>query len=207
MKQSSLLGLPWLNRAQSVRLAQTASQPPLSARQKPRCKRYAKLAAALTLALAITACGPATPSATEPSATTESASSSSAPSAAGSEAKVYAKDGVAIAGADPVAYFTQEEFVPGSDYTHEWQGHTWQFASAENRDLFASDPDAYAPQYGGYCAWAVGQNALAAIDPNAWRIVEGKLYLNANKRIQERWSKDIPGNIALADANWPTLSQ
>ena len=61
--------------------------------------------------------------------------------------------------------------------------------------------------YGGYCAWAVGQNSLAAIDPNSFSIVDGKLYLNANKRIQERWNKDIPGNIALAEGNWPTLSQ
>lgn len=123
------------------------------------------------------------------------------------ESIVYAEDGVAIGGADPVAYFTDDTFVAGStEHTYEWNGATWQFASAENRDLFAESPEEYAPQYGGYCAWAVGQNALAAIDPNAWSIVDGKLYLNANERIQNRWNEDIPGNIALADENWPTLS-
>ena len=164
------------------------------------------LAASLSTAIGITACGPTT---TEPTAgVSETEQSSVASSDVESEATVYVKDGVAIAGADPVAYFTDEQFVPGStEYTHNWQGTTWQFASAENRDLFASDPETYAPQYGGYCAWAVGQNALAAIDPEAWSIIDGKLYLNASEQIQERWNKDIPGNIALAEANWPELSQ
>ncbi|MEO0886388.1 MAG: YHS domain-containing (seleno)protein [Cyanobacteria bacterium J06634_6] len=170
------------------------------------------LAATLSVAIGITACGPTTTTPAEDVGATEqppaeSSASASSASTEGGET-VYVKDGVAIAGADPVAYFTDEQFVPGSaEYTHEWKGTTWQFASAENRDLFADGPEAYAPQYGGYCAWAVGQNALAAIDPNAWSIVDGKLYLNANKRIQDRWSEDIPGNIALAEDNWPGLSQ
>lgn len=171
------------------------------------------LASALALTLGLSACNvsstdTAASNASETSSETTDANNTAAATDPGADQHtVYAQDGIAIEGADPVAYFTQEAFVEGSaDFTHEWKGVTWQFASAENRDLFASEPEKYAPQYGGYCAWAVGQNALAAIDPNAWSVVDGKLYLNANDRIQSRWNKDIPGNIALADANWPKLS-
>ncbi|MEM6519196.1 MAG: YHS domain-containing (seleno)protein [Cyanobacteria bacterium P01_C01_bin.70] len=123
-------------------------------------------------------------------------------------AAVFVEDEVAIAGADPVAYFTEEAYVPGSaEFTHEWSGATWQFASAENRDEFASNPEQYAPQYGGFCAWAVSQGKTAPIEPEAWKIVDGKLYLNYDARIQERWAQDIPGNIAKADSNWPGVVQ
>ena len=115
-------------------------------------------------------------------------------------------NGLAIRGTDPVAYFTQGEPVAGnSEYTYTWNDATWQFASAENRDLFAANPDQYAPQYGGFCAWAVSQGYTASIDPNAWRIVGGKLYLNYSQGIQKRWERDIPGNIRKADANWPEV--
>lgn len=117
---------------------------------------------------------------------------------------VFSEDGIAIRGADPVAYFTASEYTPGSDeFTHEWEGATWQFASAENRDLFAANPEEYAPEYGGFCAYAVSQGNTAPIEPTAWKIVDGKLYLNYNDKIQTRWSKDIPGHIAKADQNWP----
>lgn len=123
-------------------------------------------------------------------------------------AAVFAEDGVAIAGADPVAYFTEGAYVPGSaEFTHEWSGTTWQFASAENRDEFASNPAQYAPQYGGFCAWAVSEGYTAPIDPTAWKIVDGKLYLNYDQRIQARWERDIPGNIARADSNWPQVAE
>ncbi|MEL6262218.1 MAG: YHS domain-containing (seleno)protein [Cyanobacteria bacterium J06554_11] len=171
------------------------------------------LTGAIALTLGLSACASNTPTANSPATssaaenTAESAADNTATSAADSSAKIFVKDGVAIGGADPVAYFTEETYVPGSpEFSHGWKGATWQFATAENRDRFAENPEQYAPEFGGYCAWAVGQNALAAIDPNAWSIVDGKLYLNANQRIQDRWSKDIPGNIALAEANWPTLS-
>ena len=162
------------------------------------------------LSLIVGACSPKGPAATEKTAKEQIATDASASNAGAKSAgsQIYAADGIAIKGADPVAYFTDEAFVAGNaEYTHEWRGAIWQFSSVENRDLFAADPEQYAPQYGGYCAWAVGQNALAAIDPSAWSIVDDKLYLNANQRIQERWSKDIPGNIALAEENWPSLSQ
>jgi YHS domain-containing protein len=116
-------------------------------------------------------------------------------------------DGVAIDGTDTVAYFTQGKPVAGSaEFTHDWQGATWQFASAENRDLFAADPTAYAPQYGGYCAWAVGEkNSLASTEPERWAIVDDKLYLNFNRGVQRRWDKDRAGFITQGDINWPDL--
>ncbi|NEP15496.1 MAG: YHS domain-containing protein [Leptolyngbya sp. SIO4C1] len=137
-------------------------------------------------------------------AETPSAETQAATAPSEGPAAVFAEDGVAIRGADSVAYFTVGEYVPGSaDFTHDWGGATWQFASAENRDLFASNPEQYAPQYGGFCAWAVSQGSVAPIDPTAWRIVDDRLYLNVSPSIQERWEKDIPGNIAKADQNWP----
>lgn len=112
--------------------------------------------------------------------------------------------GLAIRGTDPVAYFTQGGPVPGkAAFTYQWNNATWRFASAENRDLFAADPLKYAPQYGGFCAWAVSRGYTAPIDPNAWKIVDGKLYLNYSTGVQSQWEQDIPGNISRANANWP----
>lgn len=114
--------------------------------------------------------------------------------------------GVAIEGYDPVAYFTDGRPVEGSkQFTHEWGGATWRFASAEHRDAFAAEPEKYAPRYGGYCAWAVANGYTASIDPEAWTIHEGRLYLNYDKEIQAKWSLDIPGNVAKGDANWPAV--
>jgi len=111
---------------------------------------------------------------------------------------------VAIEGTDPVAYFTDGRAVEGSsDYTHTWKGAQWRFKTAANRDAFAAMPEKYAPQFGGYCAWAVSQGYTASIDPEAWKIHEEKLYLNYSKSVQEQWRADIPGNIAKARANWP----
>ncbi len=119
---------------------------------------------------------------------------------------VFSRWGKAIRGYDPVAYFTEGRPVEGSaKFTAEWMGATWRFASAANRDSFVAAPERYAPQYGGYCAWAVSQGDTASIDPEAWRIVDGRLYLNYSKSVQGRWEKDIPGNIAKADGNWPRL--
>ncbi len=112
--------------------------------------------------------------------------------------------GVALGGYDPVAYFRQGQPVEGrAEFSLEWQGAEWRFASGENRAFFARDPEAYAPQYGGYCAWAVAENYTAHGDPQHWNIVDGRLYLNFNARIQRRWERDIPGYISSADANWP----
>ena len=115
--------------------------------------------------------------------------------------------GLAIKGYDPVAFFRDGSPVEGSrEFELTWKEAKWRFASAEHRDLFEADPEKYAPQYGGYCAWAVAQGTTASVDPkNAWEIVEGKLYLNYDKEIQAKWAEDIPGNIKKADANWPAV--
>ena len=113
---------------------------------------------------------------------------------------------VAIHGYDPVAYFLAGKPTEGSSsYSFTWQGAVWHFASASNRDLFARDPGRYAPQYGGYCAWAVSQNDTADIDPNAWKIVDGKLYLNYSLDIQHKWEANQAANITAANQNWPRL--
>jgi YHS domain-containing protein len=113
---------------------------------------------------------------------------------------------LAVSGYDPVAYFAEAKPVEGrSEHELEWNGATWRFASAENLAAFKADPEAYAPQYGGYCAWAVSQGYTASSDPTAWRIVEDRLYLNYSHGVQRRWEKDVPGNIAKADANWPKV--
>ncbi len=130
-----------------------------------------------------------------------------APIAASAKDAVYQSlFGTAIDGTDPVAYFTEGKPVKGSsDFAHDWNGATFHFASAENRDAFAANPEKYAPQYGGYCAWAVSQGYTASTDPEAWKIVDGKLYLNYNKSVQSTWGQDIPGNIAAGDRNWPKV--
>lgn len=126
--------------------------------------------------------------------------------AGAAEDPVFSTSAGAIRGYDPVAYFTQGKPVKGDRrFSLDYQGATWRFASAENRDRFAAEPGRYAPQYGGYCAWAVSQGYTASVDPDAWRIVNDKLYLNYSTGVQKRWSQDVPGNIAKADANWPTV--
>ena len=114
--------------------------------------------------------------------------------------------GGAIRGYDPVAYFTESKPVEGKKaFSHKWKGATWYFASEKNRDLFRADPEKYAPRYGGYCAYAVSRGYTASIAPEAWKIVDGKLYLNYSKGVQQTWEQDIPGNIKSADKNWPGL--
>lgn len=113
---------------------------------------------------------------------------------------------LAIHGYDPVAYFDQGRPVEGSDaYEYEWKGATWRFASQAHLERFRAEPARYAPQYGGYCAYAVSQGGTADIDPEAWKIVEGKLYLNVNKNVQKTWEQDLERYIEQADRNWPGL--
>jgi YHS domain-containing protein len=114
--------------------------------------------------------------------------------------------GNAVKGYDVVAYFTQGKPVAGSsDHEVEWNGATWRFASAEHKNLFAKNPAKYAPQYGGFCAFGVSRGYAVGIDPEAWKIVNGKLYLNYDRDVQVEWVKDIPGYIAKADQNWPKI--
>jgi len=122
------------------------------------------------------------------------------------EADVYTGlfSSLAVGGYDTVAYFKVNRPVQGkAEFSTEYKGATWRFASAENLAAFKANPTAYAPQYGGYCAWAVSQNYTASGDPNYWKIVGGKLYLNYDRSVQEMWEKDIPGFISKADKNWP----
>ena len=127
-----------------------------------------------------------------------------APAWAKSEINASFIGGVAIEGTDPVAYFTEGKAVKGSSgFTHRWKGATWRFKNAANRDAFAAEPEKYAPKFGGYCAWAVSRGYTADIDPEAWKIYRGKLYLNYSKGVQAQWTEDIPGNIAKAESHWP----
>lgn len=113
----------------------------------------------------------------------------------------------ALQGHDPVAYFTEGKPVKGDEaFTTEYMGAEFRFASAANRDAFLADPHAYAPQYGGYCAWAMADGKHAKGDARHWRIVDGKLYLNYNKSIQKKWDADIPGFIERADTEWSDIS-
>jgi len=122
-------------------------------------------------------------------------------------ATYFAKDGIALRGADPVAYFTQQTAVIGSaDFSQQWRGVTWHFANADHRDLFKKDPEKYAPQYGGYCAWAVAaKQELYSIQPENWAVRDGKLYLNFSDSVQETWDTDQEGFIKKADEVWPTV--
>ena len=120
--------------------------------------------------------------------------------------EIYAEGGIAIDGSDAVAYFDGNGPVAGTaDHSLMWKGAEWRFASAENMAKFEADPMAYAPQYGGYCAFALSKGSLASTDPEAWTIHEGKLYLNYSVNVPTVCSEDIPGNIAKADATWPSV--
>lgn len=114
---------------------------------------------------------------------------------------------VAIMGYDTVAYFTEGQATKGSpEISHQWMGATWHFAKPEHRDAFAAEPIRYAPQYGGYCsAGVVTDEVTANIDPEAWSIVDGKLYLNYSKPVREEWEENSDEMIAKADAKWPEI--
>lgn len=115
-------------------------------------------------------------------------------------------DNLAIDGYDAVAYFTDNRPTAGlAEHTVFWSNATWRFASAEHKALFMAEPGKYAPQFGGYCAWAASQGQIAPGNPDNWRIVDGELFLNFNARAQGLWEADIPGNIAKGDANWPQI--
>jgi YHS domain-containing protein len=132
----------------------------------------------------------------------------SGPVQAGSPVNTGYFGGVAIMGYDPVAYFTESRAVKGSlEFSHDWLGETWHFASAKHRDAFAAAPIKYAPQYGGYCALGVAYNEVSAnIDPEVWRIVDGKLYLFFGEAgMEEEWDADPSAVVAQAETNWPGI--
>ena len=112
----------------------------------------------------------------------------------------------AIDGYDTVAYHTQKQAVKGSKaHSYKWQGANWYFSSAGNLELFRKNPTKYAPQYGGYCAWAAARNKLADTDPEKWDIYHGKLYLNYNDKTRTEWLMDRAGMVRRGDANYPKL--
>lgn len=113
----------------------------------------------------------------------------------------------ALSGYDTVAYFTRGEPIKGSsDFSTLYKNAQWYFSSKENLELFLNKPNQYAPQYGGYCAWAVSEkNDFAPGDPNQWAIVDGKLYLNYDKKIKTLWDANQAVHIQQADKNWPNL--
>lgn len=130
------------------------------------------------------------------------------PLAAHAEPPIYQVQGVALGGTDPVSYFDEGSPLAGvREYAFDYGGATWHFASAENRARFAADPAAYVPQYGGWCAFAAAKGAKAPTVPEAWTLVDGKLYLNYSMQVMSAWRADAPGFIAAADANWPTLRE
>jgi len=119
---------------------------------------------------------------------------------------------VSISGYDPVAYFTDGKPVPGSnEFEYVWHDARWRFASATHRDLFAEDPEHYAPQYDGYCAMGVADVAVFGphkdtVDPEAWAIVDGKLYLTHTRHTMDRWRPNLAENIKRADTNWSAVA-
>lgn len=122
------------------------------------------------------------------------------------EPRVFQSRSGTINGIDPVAYFDGNGPVEGSaGITHDWEGATWRFASAANRDAFAAEPARFAPAFGGYCAFAASRGYLAPTIPEAWSIHEGRLFLNATLRARELWTGELPGVIALGEANWPAI--
>ena len=128
---------------------------------------------------------------------------------------VYAQQGlvnvsdskqVAIHGYDTVAYFTQGKAIEGTaQFSYQHHGNTWQFANQEHLDLFSENPEKYMPQYGGYCAYAASQGAQADIDPIAWRIIDDKLYLNYDLRVQKVWAANLSEYIQAANSYWSKL--
>ena len=118
----------------------------------------------------------------------------------------FEEDGVAIRGYDPIAYFAEMKPVKGSaEFRAEYQGSTFHFSSVSNRDTFRADPDKFAPQYGGYCAFGLAKGYKAAIDPAAFTVVGDKLYLNYSDTVRSKWVLDIPGYIRKANENWPDV--
>lgn len=126
------------------------------------------------------------------------------------EPKIYTGffSDLALSGFDSVAYFREGKAVEGNeDFSIKYQGATWQFKDQSNMDAFLLSPESYAPQYGGYCAWAVAHDNTAKGDPEQWHITDGKLYLNYDEDIREKWLKDKKALITTADSNWPRVLQ
>jgi YHS domain-containing protein len=122
------------------------------------------------------------------------------------KSEVFINSGKAIKGYDPVGYFKWNKPVKGADaFIYSWKGANWHFVSHQNLEEFKANPQKYAPQYGGYCAYGLSEGYKAPIDPDAWTIVNNKLYLNYSLKIRDTWNKDRQRRIEVADKNWPTV--
>ena len=122
------------------------------------------------------------------------------------QSAVFSTNGKAIKGYDPVAFFKESKAMKGSDSLHyQWNNATWLFASKDNMQAFESNPEAYAPQYGGYCAYGTAEGHKAPTETETWTIANGKLYFNYNKKVKEYWMKDQAALIEKADVQWPKI--
>ena len=122
------------------------------------------------------------------------------------QSEIFSRSGKAIDGYDPVAYFKEGKPVKGIEqFSFKWNDANWIFLNQQNLDSFKMDPIKFAPQYGGYCAYGVSEDHKSPTDPQAWTIVEGKLYLNYNLKVKEMWNKDQAKRIMDADKNWLLL--
>jgi YHS domain-containing protein len=122
--------------------------------------------------------------------------------------EIFSKSDQAIQGYDAVAYFKDAKPVKGkNEFTYKWKDGVWYFSSQENLNDFKANPEKYAPQFGGYCAYGVADGHKATTSPDAWTIVNGKLYLNYNKDVRELWKKDQDGYIKKANRNWPEVQK
>ncbi len=124
------------------------------------------------------------------------------------EPEVFAPDGLAIDGYDPVAYFTENRAVQGTAaHALRWRGAMWYFADSRNMESFEMNPLAYAPQYGGYCAYALAEGSVASSEPEVFTIHDGQLFLNNSETVRAVWRQDMSSNIRKANANWPGILQ
>ena len=122
------------------------------------------------------------------------------------QSEVFIKDGNAIQGYDPVAYFKESKPVKGNEqFNFKWNDANWIFSSQQNLDSFKLNPEKFAPQYGGYCAYGMSDGHKAPTNPEAWTIVDGKLYLNYNSKVKVYWNKELAKRIEDADKNWPEI--
>jgi len=120
----------------------------------------------------------------------------------------FEKEGVAIRGYDPVAYFTEMKPVKGSaEFRAQYQGSTFHFASAAHRDDFLRKSTKFAPQYGGYCAFGMAKGYKATTDPAAFTTTGDKLYLNYSETVRSQWLSDVPRYVRKADGNWPDVKK
>jgi YHS domain-containing protein len=124
------------------------------------------------------------------------------------KAVVFTNEAGAISGYDPVAYFKEGKPVKGNPkFSYTWKDATWHFANQENQAAFQANPEKFAPQFGGYCAYGMSEGHKAPTNPQAWTIVDDKLYLNYNPDVKTLWNKKQSENIKAANKNWPTVSK